>query len=73
MSFSNCQHMIYYIFCSRFNLVLKIYCELAFSFQNIHISLICISGDNNDDDDRVMYNYGQKWLQKHHIIGRAVG
>ncbi|KAF1870696.1 hypothetical protein Lal_00026296 [Lupinus albus] len=30
-------------------------------------------GDNNPMDDRVLYNHGQHWLQRHHIMGRAVG
>ncbi|WVZ21486.1 hypothetical protein V8G54_008808 [Vigna mungo] len=41
--------------------------------KNSEETYILTKGDNNDDDDRIMYNYGQKWLQKHHIIGRAVG
>ncbi|XP_004488533.1 uncharacterized protein [Cicer arietinum] len=30
-------------------------------------------GDNNDMDDRVLYNYGQNWLEKKHILGKAIG
>jgi hypothetical protein len=30
-------------------------------------------GDNNYGDDRVLYNRGQDWLHRHHIMGRAVG
>ncbi|XP_017422326.1 uncharacterized protein LOC108331857 isoform X2 [Vigna angularis] len=41
--------------------------------KNSEETYILTKGDNNHEDDRVMYNYGQKWLQKHHIIGRAVG
>jgi hypothetical protein len=31
------------------------------------------AGDNNPGDDRVLYAHGQMWLQRHHIMGRAVG
>lgn len=31
------------------------------------------SGDNNYGDDRLLYAQGQLWLQRHHIMGRAVG
>lgn len=34
---------------------------------------LLISGDNNDMDDRVLYNYGQNWLEKKHILGKAIG
>ncbi|XP_020274990.1 signal peptidase complex catalytic subunit SEC11C-like isoform X2 [Asparagus officinalis] len=34
---------------------------------------ILTKGDNNDLDDRVMYARGQRWLQKQHILGRAIG
>ncbi|GLJ24659.1 hypothetical protein SUGI_0471460 [Cryptomeria japonica] len=34
---------------------------------------VLTKGDNNKVDDRVMYANGQLWLQKHHIMGRAVG
>jgi signal peptidase len=30
-------------------------------------------GDNNIPNDRGLYNPGQLWLEKHHIIGRAKG
>nr|GEW83052.1 signal peptidase complex catalytic subunit SEC11A [Tanacetum cinerariifolium] len=29
--------------------------------------------DNNFGDDRLLYAQGQMWLQRHHIMGRAVG
>nr|CAD1830518.1 unnamed protein product [Ananas comosus var. bracteatus] len=29
--------------------------------------------DNNFGDDRLLYAHGQLWLQRHHIMGRAVG
>lgn len=32
-----------------------------------------LQGDNNRGDDRVLYNRGQRWLNKQHIMGRAVG
>ncbi|XP_010920144.1 uncharacterized protein [Elaeis guineensis] len=34
---------------------------------------VLTKGDNNLKDDRLLYPYGQLWLQKHHIMGRAVG
>ncbi|XP_018823525.1 signal peptidase complex catalytic subunit SEC11C-like isoform X1 [Juglans regia] len=34
---------------------------------------VLTKGDNNDDDDRVLYAHRQLWLQQHHIMGRAVG
>nr|CAD1844258.1 unnamed protein product [Ananas comosus var. bracteatus] len=35
--------------------------------------LIESSGDNNPVDDISLYPQGQFWLERHHIIGRAVG
>jgi len=34
---------------------------------------VLTKGDNNYGDDRLLYAQGQLWLQKHHIMGRAVG
>ncbi|KAH9322600.1 hypothetical protein KI387_017239, partial [Taxus chinensis] len=34
---------------------------------------VLTKGDNNLEDDRLLYADGQLWLQKHHIMGRAVG
>ncbi|PKA45878.1 signal peptidase, endoplasmic reticulum-type [Apostasia shenzhenica] len=34
---------------------------------------ILTKGDNNSEDDIGLYPPGQLWLQKHHIMGRAVG
>ncbi|KAE9621317.1 hypothetical protein Lal_00023555 [Lupinus albus] len=34
---------------------------------------ILTKGDNNYGDDRLLYAHGQLWLQRHHIMGRAVG
>ncbi|KAK9835646.1 hypothetical protein WJX74_004942 [Apatococcus lobatus] len=36
---------------------------------------ILTKGDNNDHDDRagMLYNDGLKWLERDHIMGRAVG
>ncbi|PON88979.1 hypothetical protein TorRG33x02_152080, partial [Trema orientale] len=34
---------------------------------------VLTKGDNNDEDDRILYAQGQKWLQRRHIMGRAVG
>ncbi|XP_073053586.1 uncharacterized protein [Primulina eburnea] len=33
---------------------------------------ILTKGDNNEEDDISFYN-GERWLQRHHIMGRAVG
>lgn len=37
-----------------------------------HIDVLT-KGDNNYGDDRALYNRGQDWLHRHHIMGRAVG
>ncbi|KAI4383124.1 hypothetical protein MLD38_009000 [Melastoma candidum] len=34
---------------------------------------VLTKGDNNDGDDRVLYAEGQLWLQRQHIMGRAIG
>jgi signal peptidase len=34
---------------------------------------ILTKGDNNWGDDRALYARGQKWLARHHIMGRVVG
>ncbi|XP_021652052.2 uncharacterized protein LOC110643848 isoform X1 [Hevea brasiliensis] len=34
---------------------------------------VLTKGDNNYGDDRLLYAQGQLWLQRHHIMGRAVG
>ncbi|XP_057726344.1 uncharacterized protein LOC130941772 isoform X1 [Arachis stenosperma] len=34
---------------------------------------ILTKGDGNEGDDRVLYAQGQLWLQRHHIMGRAIG
>ncbi|KAH7854208.1 hypothetical protein Vadar_011376 [Vaccinium darrowii] len=34
---------------------------------------VLTKGDNNSGDDRLLYAQGQRWLQRHHIMGRAVG
>mmetsp|Transcript_4254 Transcript_4254/g.7234 ORF Transcript_4254/g.7234 Transcript_4254/m.7234 type:complete len:182 (+) Transcript_4254:260-805(+) len=34
---------------------------------------ILTKGDNNYGDDKVLYAQGQEWLNKRHIMGRAVG
>ncbi|PQQ01004.1 signal peptidase complex catalytic subunit SEC11A [Prunus yedoensis var. nudiflora] len=34
---------------------------------------VLTKGDNNYGDDRLLYAHGQLWLQRHHIMGRAVG
>ncbi|KZV29596.1 cell division control protein 48 C isoform 1 [Dorcoceras hygrometricum] len=34
---------------------------------------VLTKGDNNLGDDRLLYAHGQLWLQRHHIMGRAVG
>lgn len=32
-----------------------------------------VQGDNNWGDDRALYNKGQMWLNREHIMGRVVG
>ncbi|CAM8877789.1 hypothetical protein QQ045_018890 [Rhodiola kirilowii] len=34
---------------------------------------VLTKGDNNYGDDRLLYAHGQMWLNRHHIMGRAVG
>ncbi|KAL3839838.1 hypothetical protein ACJIZ3_024429 [Penstemon smallii] len=34
---------------------------------------VLTKGDNNFGDDRLLYAQGQMWLQRRHIMGRAVG
>ncbi|KAJ4952719.1 hypothetical protein NE237_029551 [Protea cynaroides] len=34
---------------------------------------VLTKGNNNFGDDRILYGHGQLWLQRHHIMGRAVG
>ncbi|XP_044486853.1 signal peptidase complex catalytic subunit SEC11C-like [Mangifera indica] len=34
---------------------------------------VLTKGDSNDGDDRLLYAQGQLWLQRNHIMGRAVG
>ncbi|KAG4947875.1 Signal peptidase complex catalytic subunit SEC11C [Glycine max] len=34
---------------------------------------VLTKGDKNDVDDRLLYVHGQLWLQRHHVMGRAVG
>eukprot|EP00246_Nothoceros_aenigmaticus_P005532 TRINITY_DN1765_c2_g1_i1.p1 TRINITY_DN1765_c2_g1~~TRINITY_DN1765_c2_g1_i1.p1 ORF type:complete len:181 (-),score=12.61 TRINITY_DN1765_c2_g1_i1:496-1038(-) len=34
---------------------------------------VLTKGDNNYGDDRALYAQGQQWLQRHHIMGRAIG
>ncbi|XP_028753839.1 signal peptidase complex catalytic subunit SEC11A-like [Neltuma alba] len=41
--------------------------------QDTGEAYILTKGDNNPMDDRFLYKHGQHWLQKHHIMGRAVG
>ncbi|MCE3051268.1 hypothetical protein HAX54_049304 [Datura stramonium] len=43
----------------------KYYQQLPMLFSSL--------GDNNFGDDRLLYAHGQLWLQRHHIMGRAVG
>lgn len=61
--------------------VASITSKLSFNQSESHYLLInlssngnsVISGDNNFGDDRLLYAEGQMWLQRHHIMGRAVG
>ena len=34
---------------------------------------ILTKGDNNYNDDRVLYDPGQDWIHKNNLLGRAVG
>ncbi|KAI3717934.1 hypothetical protein L1987_69871 [Smallanthus sonchifolius] len=34
---------------------------------------VLTKGDSNEQDDRALYAPGQQWLQREHIVGRAVG
>ncbi|KAH7572367.1 hypothetical protein ACOSQ2_015740 [Xanthoceras sorbifolium] len=34
---------------------------------------VLTKGDNNPGDDRMLYAYGQRWVKRQHIMGRAVG
>ena len=34
---------------------------------------VSCQGDNNWGDDRALYNEGQKWLHRDHLMGRVVG
>ncbi|KAI3919719.1 hypothetical protein MKX01_000160 [Papaver californicum] len=34
---------------------------------------VLTKGDNNRQHDRMLYARGQQWLNRHHIVGRAVG
>ena len=34
---------------------------------------VLTKGDNNYEDDRVLYNPGQQWIHNDNILGRAVG
>ncbi|CAL0304989.1 unnamed protein product [Lupinus luteus] len=40
---------------------------------NVQETYMLTKGDNNPMDDRVLYNDGQYWLQRHHLMGKAVG
>lgn len=37
------------------------------------VCFIHVIGDNNTGDDRLLYAQNQLWLQRKHIMGRAVG
>lgn len=34
---------------------------------------ILTKGDDNPENDRMLYAPGQRWLEQHHIVGRAAG
>ncbi|KAI7899607.1 uncharacterized protein BX663DRAFT_520691 [Cokeromyces recurvatus] len=40
---------------------------------NIKKEYILTKGDNNPTDDRVLYNRGQMWIHKEHIVGKVKG
>lgn len=51
------------------NRVIKVHEE-----QETDEVVVLTKGDNNDDNDRDhIYAQGQMWLNRHHIMGRAVG
>ncbi|KAJ1912474.1 Signal peptidase complex catalytic subunit [Tieghemiomyces parasiticus] len=35
--------------------------------------LLLTKGDNNQGDDRVLYNRGQMWVKNEHVVGRVRG
>lgn len=43
-----------------------------YDFSNCSLRVFFL-GDNNEEDDRALYARGQHWLQRRHIMGRAVG
>lgn len=34
---------------------------------------ILTKGDNNDRDDRALYNRGQMWINREHVVGKVKG
>ena len=34
---------------------------------------ILTKGDNNDRDDRALYNRGQMWINREHVVGKVRG
>jgi hypothetical protein len=57
--------LLYSLLCLPLNLVT--------SASLIFLLLCFLQGDNNYSDDRGLYARGQEWLNKKHIMGRAVG
>lgn len=56
--------------------IFKVVNGSCFSVLNTSYSLLYFDifpGDNNEVDDRMLYAPGQKWLERQHIMGRAVG
>lgn len=43
-------------------------CDIS---SHINMCATMVQGDNNHADDRMLYNRGQKWLNRKHIMGRA--
>ncbi|KAF1892650.1 hypothetical protein Lal_00031921 [Lupinus albus] len=41
--------------------------------SNVEETYMLTKGDDNPTDDSFLYNDGQHWLQRHHIMGKAVG
>lgn len=50
------------------------FCFIIVQCMEVTVGLVCFFiGDNNHEDDIGLYAPGQRWLQQHHIMGRAAG
>ncbi|KAF3681409.1 Signal peptidase complex catalytic subunit SEC11C [Capsicum annuum] len=74
------QHLLFYLFSARVTLAFEGR-EIPIVHRVIKVHErkdtgevdVLTKGDNNFGDDRLLYAQGQLWLQRHHIMGRAVG